>query len=88
MKIVGEGRNKYEVYEIQDKVKLLEKGIWLKSECAGYIGMPLWKLTPIFKKIKNNPPFRRCLYRDEFLKYFNTSWEQEIAILKNLKEIE
>lgn len=87
MKTIGEGRHKYVVYEAEDKARLLEKGIWTKSECAGYLGVPTWKLTPIFKKIKDNPPFRRCIYRDEILKYFNTSWEQEVAVLKHLKEL-
>lgn len=84
---VGEGRYKYKVCEAEDKTKLLEKGIWTKSECATYFGIPLWKMTPVFKKIKNNPPFKRCIYRDEILNCFNTSWEKEVAIIKNLKEL-
>ncbi len=85
---VGEGRYKYKVYEKDDKLKLLEKGIWTKSECAAYFGIPLWKMTPIFKKIKVNPLFKRCNYRDEILKCFNTSREKEIKIIKAVKELE
>ena len=84
---IGEGRHKYVIYEREDKIKLLEKGIWTKSQCAAYLGVPTWKLTPIFKKIKENPPFKRCIYRDELLKYFNTSWEKEINLLKTLDEL-
>ena len=77
-----------EELSVEEKLKLLNRSIWRKSECCAFLGFQKPAMTSIFKKIKRETPFPSSVYRDEFLELVGTTTERETKVLQGLLKVE
>lgn len=71
--------------EIKEKKELLTKNVWTVREVLSYFSISRNQWQKVQEKLKERPPFKASVYRDEVFTLLKTSVKQEMQTLRDVE---